>query len=113
MKWVAIKLIEIYKRWISPGLPPSCRFLPTCSEYAMEALDRHGIVRGTLLALLRLARCNPLGGSGYDPVPEQFAYRLTKRLRRFGIGPGRYNHYPEHAHTGAANDGRRCCTTSN
>jgi hypothetical protein len=71
MKWVAIKLIEVYKRWISPGLPLSCRFVPTCSEYAMEALDRHGIVRGTWLALLRIARCNPLGGSGYDSVRDE------------------------------------------
>ena len=112
MKWVAIKLIEVYKRWISPGLPLSCRFVPTCSEYAMEALDRHGIVRGAWLALLRIARCNPLGGSGYDPVPAQTVSRLTKRSSQFGSGPEGYDHYPEHVHAGAA-DGRRCCSTSN
>ncbi|MGA2964118.1 MAG: membrane protein insertion efficiency factor YidD [Candidatus Korobacteraceae bacterium] len=126
MKWVAIKLIEIYKRWISPGLPTSCRFVPTCSEYAMESLDRHGVVRGSLLALLRIARCNPLGGSGYDPVPaytltrtttervegpEQPASRRT-RWCQFGARPERYDHYPEHGHAGAANV-RRCCSTSN
>ena len=87
MKWVAIKLIELYKRWISPVLPPSCRFLPTCSEYAMEALDRHGILGGTWLALLRILRCNPLGGSGYDPVPARIArrperYQTTTLSRR-------------------------------
>ena len=91
MKWVAIKLIGIYKRWISPGLPLSCRFVPTCSEYAMEALDRHGIVHGTLLALLRIARCNPLGGSGYDPVPAAPA----RKDRASGTGPESYDHYPE------------------
>ncbi len=91
MKWVAIKLIEIYRRWISPALPPSCRFVPTCSEYAMEALDRHGILRGTFLALLRIARCNPLGVSGYDPVPV-----------RAGTGPEPYDHYSEHAHAGCS-----------
>jgi putative membrane protein insertion efficiency factor len=111
MKWAAIKLIEIYKRWISPGLPPSCRFVPTCSEYAMEALDRYGIVRGTGLALLRIARCNPLGGSGYDPVPAQAASRPTTKIasapERAGSDP-----YPEYVHAGAAN-GRRCCSTSN
>jgi uncharacterized protein len=112
MKWVAIKLIEVYKRWISPALPRSCRFVPTCSEYAIEALDRYGIVRGTLLALMRIARCNPLGGSGYDPVPAQPISRQTKTSRQFGVRSERYNHYPEHAHASAAKAGR-CCSTCN
>jgi putative membrane protein insertion efficiency factor len=101
MKWVAIKLIELYKWCISPVLPSSCRYLPTCSEYAMEALDRHGILRGSWLTLLRILRCNPLGGSGYDPVPTRIARR-----------PERYQHPPEAARTGAASE-RRCCSTSN
>jgi putative membrane protein insertion efficiency factor len=112
MKWVAIKLLEIYKRWISPALPRSCRFVPSCSEFAMEALYGHGIVRGSWLALLRIARCNPLGGSGYDPVPEPAASRPAKRSRQFGSGPEGYGPYPEPVHAGAAN-GRRCCSTSN
>jgi putative membrane protein insertion efficiency factor len=112
MKWVAIRLLEIYKRWISPGLPQSCRFVPSCSEYAMEALDEHGLVRGTWLALLRIARCNPLGGSGYDPVPAQAASQRTKRSRQLGNGPELYDDYPERVHAGAAH-GRRCCSTSN
>jgi putative membrane protein insertion efficiency factor len=112
MKWVAIKLLEIYKRWISPGLPRSCRFLPTCSEYAMDALDEHGFVRGSWLALRRIARCNPLGGSGYDPVPAQTLSRRTKASRQSGSGPESYDDYPERVNTGAAH-GRRCCSTSN
>ena len=59
-----------YQLLISPFLPPACRFLPTCSEYAAEAIERHGARRGAFLALRRLARCHPWGGSGYDPVPE-------------------------------------------
>jgi hypothetical protein len=59
-----------YQLLVSPFLQPACRFLPTCSEYAVEAIERHGAGRGVVLALLRLARCHPWGGSGYDPVPE-------------------------------------------
>lgn len=61
--------VRFYQLSISPMLPPNCRFTPTCSQYAIEALRRHGAVRGTLLALRRLLRCHPWGGSGYDPVP--------------------------------------------
>ncbi|MBV8349496.1 MAG: membrane protein insertion efficiency factor YidD [Mycolicibacterium sp.] len=63
-------VIRAYQLLISPVLLPSCRFLPTCSEYAADAIERHGAVRGAALALRRLARCQPWGGSGYDPVPE-------------------------------------------
>ena len=59
-----------YKLLVSPLLPPACRFLPTCSEYAAEAIERHGAWRGIILASRRLARCHPWGGSVYDPVPE-------------------------------------------
>jgi putative membrane protein insertion efficiency factor len=58
-----------YKRWLSPLLPPACRYLPTCSEYAQEALIQHGVVRGSWLATRRICRCHPWGGHGYDPVP--------------------------------------------
>ncbi|HJA78628.1 membrane protein insertion efficiency factor YidD [uncultured Desulfovibrio sp.] len=61
--------IRLYQLCISPLLPPSCRFVPTCSAYAIEAISRHGALRGGWLTLRRLARCHPWGGSGYDPVP--------------------------------------------
>ena len=61
--------IRIYQRCISPLTPPVCRFTPTCSQYAVEAIRRHGPFKGGWLTLKRLARCHPWGGSGYDPVP--------------------------------------------
>jgi len=60
-----------YKRWISPLLPHSCRFVPTCSEYAMEAVERHGALRGTGLSAGRLLRCHPFARAGFDPVPQE------------------------------------------
>lgn len=68
--WVLRAAVRAYQLVLSPVLPPSCRFLPSCSEYAAIAIERHGALRGTGLALRRLARCHPWGGSGYDPVPE-------------------------------------------
>lgn len=64
-----VVLINVYKYVISPVIGPRCRFLPTCSDYALEALARHGPVRGGWLALRRISRCHPWGESGYDPVP--------------------------------------------
>lgn len=64
-----IALVQGYRHLVSPLLAPRCRYLPTCSEYAVEALRRHGAVRGGLLALRRILRCHPWGGHGYDPVP--------------------------------------------
>ena len=65
----AILLLKGYKHFISPLLPPACRFVPTCSEYAAEAIGKYGIVKGSALALWRLLRCHPLCRGGYDPVP--------------------------------------------
>ena len=62
--------IRFYQRFISPLTPPSCRFTPTCSQYAVEAIRKHGPVRGLYLAVRRILRCHPWGGSGYDPVPD-------------------------------------------
>jgi putative membrane protein insertion efficiency factor len=62
-------LVRGYQLLVSPLLPPSCRYLPSCSDYAIDALARHGALRGGALALQRLGRCHPWGGSGYDPVP--------------------------------------------
>ena len=64
-----VVLIKFYQFCISPFTPPSCRFTPTCSQYALEALRKHGLFKGGWLALRRILRCHPWGGSGYDPVP--------------------------------------------
>lgn len=61
--------IRFYRVCISPLFPPVCRFTPTCSQYAIEALKKHGPVKGLWLSICRICRCNPWGGSGYDPVP--------------------------------------------
>jgi len=63
--------LRFYRRFISPLKPPMCRFHPTCSQYGIEAVMRHGIVKGTLLALWRLMRCHPFAKGGYDPVPPR------------------------------------------
>jgi len=68
MRFVLISLLRIYKVVISPWLPPSCRFTPTCSEYAREAIERHGAFKGTGMAIWRLLRCQPFCAGGYDPV---------------------------------------------
>ena len=68
---VAVALIRVYQRFLSPTLGRNCRFAPSCSTYAAEAITRHGAVRGTGLAVRRLARCQPLVEGGYDPVPER------------------------------------------
>ena len=65
----ALACIRFYRRFISPLLPPACRFTPTCSAYALEAIARHGLVKGGALACWRLLRCQPLCKGGYDPVP--------------------------------------------
>jgi putative membrane protein insertion efficiency factor len=62
-------LIRLYQLFVSPLLPPGCRYLPSCSDYAAEAIATHGAVAGTILAARRLLRCHPWGGSGFDPVP--------------------------------------------
>ncbi|MGN1233933.1 MAG: membrane protein insertion efficiency factor YidD [Candidatus Cryptobacteroides sp.] len=64
-----IVLIRFYQVCISPLKPPTCRFTPTCSAYALEALRKHGLFKGSYLAVRRILRCHPWGGSGYDPVP--------------------------------------------
>jgi putative membrane protein insertion efficiency factor len=81
MRWLMLQLLAGYKRWISPLLGPSCRYTPTCSDYAAEAIARHGALAGALLALGRLLRCHPLGGRGLDPVPEQLGWRLLRGAR--------------------------------
>lgn len=72
---IAALPVRAYRLFLSPWLGHSCRFQPTCSAYALEALEKHGALRGTWLAARRVARCRPGGGSGYDPVPEPKARR--------------------------------------
>lgn len=71
MKKLLLSLIRFYRRHISPHLPPMCRYYPTCSCYAIEAIETHGALRGTMLAVWRVLRCNPLSRGGYDPVPPK------------------------------------------
>jgi putative membrane protein insertion efficiency factor len=70
VKVLLLALLRGYKRWLSPLLPPACRFEPTCSVFAMQAIERFGPFRGTWMAAKRLARCQPMHPGGYDPVPE-------------------------------------------
>lgn len=70
---VMIGAIGGYKRYLSPALPPACRFLPTCSEYAMQVIARFGALRGGYLATRRLLRCHPFHKGGYDPAPQVFS----------------------------------------
>lgn len=68
MKQAVIFLVRAYHLLLSPYLPPSCRYLPTCSQYAEEAIDKYGVLKGGMIALKRISRCHPWGGSGYDPL---------------------------------------------
>ena len=84
--------VRFYQYFISPLTGPNCRYAPTCSEYAMEALEKHGALKGTWLTLRRLSRCHPLGGSGYDPVPEDTRTSITNTAAmapRAGVIRGR------------------------
>ena len=69
MKKILMALVRFYRKYISPLKPPTCRFVPTCSEYALEALEKYGAAKGSALALKRFERCHPFHKGGYDPVP--------------------------------------------
>ncbi len=75
MKKILIFFIKVYKKFISPLFPPCCRFSPTCSEYAMEAISKFGAIKGSILAIYRILRCNPFCRGGYDPVPDKFTFK--------------------------------------
>jgi putative membrane protein insertion efficiency factor len=68
VKKILIFLVKAYKKYISPILPNSCRFYPTCSEYAMGAINKYGVLKGSIKSIYRILRCNPLNKGGYDPV---------------------------------------------
>ena len=70
MRFLVLKIIKVYQKYVSPMLGPSCRFHPTCSEYAFQAIETYGVLRGGLLAVKRILKCNPWGGSGADPLPR-------------------------------------------
>ena len=72
-------LVRLYQLTLSPWVGRSCRFVPTCSNYAIEALEKYGAVKGTYLTIYRLLRCHPLGGRGLDPVPAKFRWRCWCR----------------------------------
>lgn len=78
LSWLLVLPILFYQHYITPFTPPSCRFTPTCSEYARQALLIHGPFKGLLLAVWRILRCNPWGGSGYDPVPPIKGKKVKK-----------------------------------
>ncbi len=69
LSWLFVALIRFYQTAVSPHTPAACRFTPTCSQYALEAIKKYGPFKGGWLAIKRICRCNPWGGSGYDPVP--------------------------------------------
>ena len=71
MKSVALGMIRLYKRFLSPVLPSACRFEPTCSQYTYEAIEIHGVIKGSWLGMKRIARCHPFHPGGYDPVPPK------------------------------------------
>lgn len=69
MSWILIAIIKFYQGAISPLLPANCRYTPTCSHYGIEAIQKHGPLKGLILAIKRIGSCHPFGGNGYDPVP--------------------------------------------
>ena len=81
MKRIILGILTIYKKMISPFLPPSCRYYPTCSDYCREAVERFGVLRGLNLGIKRLLRCHPWHPGGYDPVPEHL-----KSLKQNPVG---------------------------
>jgi putative membrane protein insertion efficiency factor len=84
MKSFALALLRLYKRWLSPAFPPSCRYVPTCSEYAIEAVERFGATRGGVMAVSRLLRCHPFAKGGLDPVVKVAAVDNVAEPRSTG-----------------------------
>lgn len=71
LRATVLSIIRAYQRYLSPFIPANCRYIPTCSEYMLEAIQKHGISRGLWLGIKRIGRCHPFGSSGYDPVPDK------------------------------------------
>jgi putative membrane protein insertion efficiency factor len=81
-KFIVLALLRFYKSFISPLLPPACRFEPTCSIYTTEAVDRHGVIKGIFMGAIRILKCQPFHPGGFDPVPETWRYRDMCRCHR-------------------------------
>lgn len=79
MKRLLMMLVRGYQRFISPLFPPTCRYSPTCSAYMLKALAKHGAIKGTLMGIARILRCNPFVHGGYDPVPDHFSLKRNKK----------------------------------
>lgn len=82
MKRICVSMIRFYQKHISPALPSCCRYVPTCSQYAIEAIEKRGVFVGIFLAVKRLLRCHPWGGSGFDPVPERRRKKIPPKDRK-------------------------------
>ena len=93
MKKIFIGLIRVYQRFISPLFPPSCRYYPTCSNYSVQAIQKHGAIKGSLMGIARILRCHPFVKGGYDPVPEQFSIRRNKEDEH---SHSEHEHFHEH-----------------
>lgn len=76
MKFILKGIIRFYQKFISPLKPPSCRFYPTCSQYGLEAIEKHGAVKGSWLTIRRISKCHPFHEGGFDPVPEKEEKKL-------------------------------------
>ncbi|MFU0842094.1 MAG: putative membrane protein insertion efficiency factor [Burkholderia sp.] len=89
-------LIRLYQLTLSPWVGRQCRFVPTCSNYALEAIERFGALRGSYLAVYRILRCQPFGGRGYDPVPKTFDWRVWRLVKETDAESGLNNHTHTH-----------------
>lgn len=77
IKGLLMQMVRFYQKAISPAFPPSCRYQPTCSQYMLEALDKHGAIKGSLMGGARILRCHPWAQGGSDPVPDHFSLRVN------------------------------------
>lgn len=78
MKFLLIKVVRAYQKYLSPLFPPSCRYSPTCSSYMVQALEKHGAIKGSVMGIARILRCNPFVKGGFDAVPDHFTLRRSE-----------------------------------
>ncbi len=82
IEFIVLLPVHFYRYTISPLKPPACRYSPTCSLYAIEAVKKHGVFKGIYLGTKRILSCHPWGGSGFDPVPEEFSWRKKRNCKK-------------------------------